>query len=332
MNVNLKTIIVLTALCFTAEFSQAQHLLTFIKTDWDSSYYSKYATHWSGRSYVVSKNQAFSLSNRSNNEKITYDPNAKAALGLGISYGNYALDLGFAISNKKEDEIYPTKSVDILSGLYNGQHVFDFSFQWYAGFFSSLPDSGGDTAQRTFRSDIRTFEVGIEYNYNFNYRRFSFNAPFIGTQIQKKSAGAPLAGVFMNYYDLRADKDIIPPPADSNFNNQAQLSEANLLTTGLLGGYAYTFVLPKRFTLTASITPGISFNIGDIKTQDYYSFGHPFTVSPKVVAKLAAGYGGKKFYCHLTYLYDGNYVNIGNKNEFNYNMSKLKFMVGLRIK
>ncbi|MFI5134303.1 MAG: DUF4421 family protein [Chitinophagales bacterium] len=328
----MKRVVVFVAVLLSAEFLQAQHLFTFIKTDWDSAYYTKFATHWSARSYVVSKNQSFILTNRVNNDKIIYDPNAKAALGLGVSYDNYALDLGIAVSNKKEDEIYPTKSVDILSGLYTGQHVFDFSFQWYAGFFSTAPGIAADTAAQTFRSDIRTFEVGIEYNYNFNYRRFSFNAPFIGTQIQKKSAGAPLAGVFITYYDLRSNTNIIPPDAQNDFNDAAQLSEANLLTSGILGGYAYTFVLPKRFTLTASLTPGISFNIGDVKTQDYYSFGHPFTVSPKVVAKLAAGYGGKKFYSLLSYFYDGNYVNLGNKNEFNYNMSKLKFLVGLRIK
>ena len=319
-------------LCLVKLPLSAQSVFTFIKTDWDTNYIDKFATHWSGRLYAVSKNQFFSITNRTSHEVVSFHPNSKAAIGLGISYGNYAIDLGVNISNRKADSLQSTKSFDLQSGIYTGQHVFDLSFQWYAGFFSSFQGPQADTSTVLFRNDIRTFNVGINYTYNFNYRRFSFNAPFIGTQIQKKSAGSPLAGVFVTYYDLRGNKSIIPAAASNEFDEAAEISEANLLTAGLIGGYAYTFVLPEHFTITLSLIPGLSFNIGDLKTSSYYNIGHPVTVSPKIVSKSAVGYEGKKFYSFLSYAIDGNFVNLGNKNQLNYNLSKFKFLVGYRIK
>lgn len=309
----------------------AQFDFTFITTQWDSSYYDRYFTKWSVRAYSVSKDQNFSLINRISNERIDYKPNSRAAVGLGVTYGNYSLDVGVAISNKKDDPNNATKTFDFMSGLYTAQHIFDFSFQWYAGFFSEYRPPSGDTVDSHFRSDIRTFNTGINYNYNFNYGRYSFNAPFIGTQVQKKSAGAPLAGLFFFYYDLRSNTTIIPVSADSAFNKEARMEEANLFTSGFLAGYAYTLVLPAHFSITASLIPGISFNTGDVKTEKYYEIGHPLTVSPKLVSRNSIGYAGKKFYSLISYIYDGNFVNLGHKNQFNYNLSKVKFLVGYRI-
>src|SRR4029078_4436335 len=102
--------------------------------------------------------------------------------------------------------------------------------------------------------------------------------------------------------------NIIPQGALYEFDDAAKISEANLLTAGLIGGYAYTFVLPAHFTITLSLTPGLSFNIGDLKTTTYYNIGHPFTVSPKIVSKSAVGYEGKKYYSFLSYAIDCNFV------------------------
>jgi hypothetical protein len=118
----------------------------------------------------------------------------------------------------------------------------------------------------------------------------------------------------------------------SEFDSSALISEANLMTAGLVGGYAYTFALPKHFFITLSLTPGISFNVGDAKSQNYYGIGHPVTVSPKLMTKSAIGYAGRKFYMLASYQSDQNFVNMGNKTQLNYNLSKFKLLAGFRIK
>lgn len=308
--------------------ASAQFDLTFLTTEWDSNYYDRFATHWSIRLYSVTKNQTFSLLNKSNSGRLNFHPNSNAALGFGVSYGNYALDIGFSVSNSREDSANATESFDFMGGLYSGQHAFDLNFQHYEGFFSNFEHAATDTL---FRNDIRTFTLGVNYNYNFNYGRYSLNAPFIGTEIQKKTAGTPLAGAFFYYYDLRSNETLIPPEGDSMFNDYAHFTETNLLSMGLMGGYAVTFVLPAHFFITVSLIPGISFNFGSAKTGEYYNIGHPVTVSPKLVSKNSVGYSGKRFYALVSYYYDGNTVNMGNQNQLNYDLSKVKLLMGIRI-
>jgi hypothetical protein len=306
----------------------AQFDLTFLTTEWDSNYYNRFATHWSVRLFSVSKNQTFSVLGKSDSARLNFRPNSKAAIGVGISYGTYALDIGFSVSNSREDSVNASESFDFMSGLYSGQHAFDLNFQHYAGFFSNFEHAATDTV---FRNDIRTFTLGVNYNYNFNYGRYSLNAPFIGTEIQKKTAGTPLAGAFFYYYDLRSNETLIPAAGDSVFNEYAHFTEANLFSMGLMGGYAFTLVLPAHFFITASLIPGISFNLGDAKTGEYYNIGHPLTISPKLVSRNSIGYSSRKFYALLSYYFDGNTVNMGNKNQLNYDLSKLKLLMGYRI-
>ncbi|MCY7409436.1 MAG: DUF4421 domain-containing protein [Chitinophagales bacterium] len=312
--------------------SFCQVKFTLIKTDIDSSYIERRPSSWSARIFGVSKSQTFSLSDLNSNLKVSFVPNAKASLGLGVSYGNFALDLGVNISHTKKDTLNQTKSFDFLSTLVTNQHVLGFNFQLHGGFFSSTQIPLVDTPANSFRSDIRTFNLGINYLYNFGYRKFSFNAAFLGAQIQKQSAGAPVVGVFFTYYDLRSNDNLIPTDLHSSFSSYGQISEANLLSSGLLAGYAYTLVLPKSFYISVSLVPGIAFNIGDAKSENYYHIGHPVTVSPKLESLNAVGYGGKKFYAVLSYSIDQNFVNLGNKNQLNYNASKAKFVFGIRIK
>lgn len=309
----------------------AQFDLTFLTTEWDSNYYDRYATHWSIRTYAVSKDQKFSLLDKNSNSKLFFIPNSKASVGFGVAYGNYALDLGFSVSNNKEDTTNVSESFDFIGGLYSGQHAFDVNFQRYAGFFTSDNETPSDQEDSIFRSDIRTFTFGVNYNYNFNYGRYSLNAPFIGTERQKKSAGTPLAGAFFYYFDLRANTDIVPGDADSSFNEYAHFAESNLLSTGLMAGYAYTLVLPLDFFITASIVPGISFNLGDAKSEKYYDIGRPFTVSGKLVFRTSMGYNGEKVYALISYYNDSNLVYLGNDNRFKYDLSKFKILAGFRF-
>src|SRR5689334_20101618 len=118
----------------------AQSLLTFVKTGWDTAYIERYPTRWSIRLYEVSKSLKFTINNKANDVSTSFDPNSKAAIGLGGSYLNYALDLGLNVSKKKNDPQNSTNSFDFISSLYAWQHIFDFNFQWYSGFFSDYHD------------------------------------------------------------------------------------------------------------------------------------------------------------------------------------------------
>src|SRR4051812_20212158 len=89
-------------LLWSDEGVSAQSLLTFVKTDWDTAYIERYPTRWSVRLFEVSKNLKFTIDNKANGASTSFDPNSKAAIGLGASYLNYALDIGVNVSNRKK--------------------------------------------------------------------------------------------------------------------------------------------------------------------------------------------------------------------------------------
>ncbi len=299
----------------------------------DTTYIGNNPYKWSVRLYSQTKYNRFNISGGSS-KRIFYTPTSKLSIGLGASYYNFFLDLGANVNyTRKSDTVSQTKNFDLLGSVYAVQHILDYTFQLYQGFFSDTTKtlSGLDKDPKTFRQDLRIFNVGANYNYLFNYKRFSFTAPFTGIQIQKKSAGSPMAGFFFSYYDLRADSAILPANISSEFNIKANISEANILSAGLLGGYAYTLVLPLHFFITLSANPGISFNIGDAKSIKYYSIGHPATVSFKLLSRNAVGYTGTRWYGFFSWLADAYYVPIGYGNHLTYNTGKFKFLVGYRF-
>jgi hypothetical protein len=328
---NLVLIIALGLILIDLESAFSQSYSVFNKAVYDTSYIKKFKERLTARLYTVSKSQHFTVKDREANLEASFDPNTTASLGIGVSYGNLALDLGINIKSKKTDPQYETNSFDFLSAISSDQYIFDLNIQLYTGFFSKTTIPFIDSAVNIFRGDIRTFNFGVDYLYNFNSKKYSFNAAFLGLQEQRKRAGAPLAGVFISYFDLRSDSSIVPKEVEQTFDPDGQISEANLLTTGLLGGYAYTFVLPHHFYLSLSLIPGISFSAGDVKSELYYHIGYPLSVSPKVVSKNALGYCGKKIYGVFSLTIDQNFVNMGYQNSFIYNASKLKLVIGYRI-
>ncbi len=300
----------------------------------DTLYIGNNPYKWSGRIYSQTKYNRLNINSDSGStNKVFFTPNTKFAIGLGASYYNLFLDLGANVNfTRKSDTVSQTKNADLLGSIYAIQHIFDYTFQLYQGFFAdTVKRLLGEENPETFRQDLRIFNVGANYNYLFNYRRFSFTAPFIGIQLQKKSAGSPMAGVFFSYYDLRADSGILPVKLSSRFNEKANISEANVLSAGLLGGYAYTLVLPLHFFITLSANPGISLNIGDAKSIKYYSIGHPATISFKLLSRNAVGYTGTRWYGFFSWVADANYVPIGYGNRLIYNVGKVKLLVGYRF-
>ncbi len=307
----------------------AQNIL-FHKTTYDSAYIIKEASVYSIRAYSVSKYNHFNLRDNSEN-KVAFVPDYKIAIGLGFSYKNLALDLGIPVFHTTKDTIH-TKNLDFIGAFYPNQNLFDIIAQSYKGLFLNPDGSKGTNSfPRQFRKDIKTLNLGIDYSYLFNYKRYSFIAPYIGTEIQRKSAGSLLAGGFVSYYHLTADSSIIPVGISGDLNESLQINKASLFSFGLTAGYAYTLVLPKRFFITLSATPGISFNTGEVTTVNNSKSNKPFTASFKLVSHDAIGYGGKKFYGLATVFIDNNYVSIANKNRLDYFPGKVKFILGYRF-
>jgi hypothetical protein len=308
-------------LCSQFVFGQS---VTKIKTDTN---YIKYQTaRWSIRAYGISKYNEFTFSDQT--ARALFYPDIKLGVGLGISYHNLALDV--ALNIYSDNRGHESENFSLVSALYFNQNLLDLEFQLYNRYTVSVNDAATGGTLSQYREDISVINAGINYDYNFNYRRFSFNAPFIGTQIQKHSSGSPLVGVFLNYFNLSADSSIIPKVLDNEFNPQLRLTEANLVSIGFTAGYAFTLVLPDHFYITLSVTPKLGVTSGEITGANNQSV--PIGLTPGVLTRNSVGYAGKKFYAFLSVLGDYNMISLGGNNTLYYDPLKAKFLIGYRFK
>lgn len=306
--------------------SDAQEWGFFLPQPPDTDYVKTVPSTWALRPYTAFKYDQFFINGDSKYRAI-FQPDIKLGLGLGGTYKFLSLAAGITVYSS--DKEHRSQDIDFSTSVYASQHLAEITLQLYNFFTGRFINSSGDEVYSQFRSDIRTFNAGLNYNYNFNHKQISFNAPFVGSAIQKRSAGTVLVGAYFMYFDLRSNESIIPPGAQPYFNTEAQISEANLLTVGITGGYAYTFVLPDHLFMTFSITPKIGLNAGEIKTSGYNNI--PFSVLPGFLTRDAIGYNWKKMYCLFSVYGDYNIVRLGSGNNFIYDPAKVRLMYGLRF-
>ena len=312
-------------LCGENLYSQTSTALPY-----DSNYINKYPSKYSIRIYTAEKQNHLYFFHQSWKDRITFSPVQKFAVGLGFAYKGFAIDLGTAVYHNSILPNEKTKGFNFFSSLYRGRQALDFTFQINKGFTETMDSAGQKINLR--RNDINELNFGVNYNFMFNYRKFSFNAAMSGTQIQKKSAGSPFLGFFVADMNIIADSSIISTQFSSKFNPADVGTQLNVFSMGLTGGYAYTLVLPHSFYITASLIPGIAFTIQQ-RVSDSVSLTKVLSaVAPKVISRNGIGYGGKKFYALALYAIDLNGAALKNKNYLFYTPEKIKLVFGYRLK
>ncbi len=297
---------------------------------YDTSYIDKAPSKYSVRVYTASKENHLYFFNQKWSNRITFHPQTNFVAGLGFSYKTIAVDLGLTVYKKSILSDQTTKGFNFIGSLYTNRNLVDVTFQTNKGFTESASISG--VTENINRNDVKVFNFGVNYNYIFNFRRYSFNAAAIGTQIQKKSAGSLMAGAFFTYINVSADSSIIPGEFLSLFNPADLYYKQAFYSAGLTAGYAYTLVLPYRFFITASLTPGITFSLGKAKDDSLNLFKNLPVIAPKFVTRDAIGYGGRKFYATASYSLDISATALGKKNFLVYTPEKFKVVVGYRIR
>jgi len=297
---------------------------------YDTSYIDKAPSKYSVRVYTASKENHIYFFHQKWSDRITFHPETNFAAGLGFSYKTIAVDLGLTVYRKSIVPDQTTKGFNFIGSLYTNRNLVDVTFQTNNGFTESANDSG--VTKNISRNDLDVFNFGVNYNYIFNYGKYSFNAAFIGTQIQKKSAGSLMAGAFLSYISVSADSNIILSQFLALYNPGDLYFKQMFYSAGVTGGYAYTLVLPHRFFITASLTPGITFSLTKAKNDSLNIFQRGPLVTPKLVTRDAIGYGGKKFYATASYSLDINVNGLGKKNFLVYTPEKFKLVLGYRIK
>ncbi|MDR0365046.1 MAG: DUF4421 domain-containing protein [Bacteroidales bacterium] len=251
-------------------------------------------------------------------------------LGFGFNYKWLGLNFGFNFGfiNPHLEKYGKESRLDGQFHLYPKKFVIDGIFQYYKGFYIrrsnvELPNIDGNYATMP---ELRLLNAGVNFLYSFNNREFSYQAAFVNNEIQKKSAGTVLLGGNILWEHLQSDPENMAEYYPNLYNDSVNFSKMYFLNFGIIGGYAYTFVL-KDFYISAAATPGINMEINNVSGDDR----DPYTGALfKFTVRIAAGYNKGRFFTSMIYFIDGN-VGAHNYGDIFYRTGNMRFSVGMRL-
>lgn len=297
----------------------------------DTNYISNYGNKVAVKLVALNKYNYFRIRDRVNDARIRYRPVRDVSLGVGVSYKWFALDITFALGLQNNSEFENTRSFDFQGSMFSSKQYISATLQYYQAYtlgnVTGVDVPLSDASKR--REDIRTINFGLQYMYAFNYTRFSFKAPFVFNELQRKSAGSPILGASFNMFVMNADSSILPPEAAESFDPLLRMLDLSVLSASVSIGYMYTFVYKKHFFLTLSLIPGINFNGGDFFTdsRNYISPNFNF----KINTMNAIGYNSKKVFTGVNYLLDGFFSRLDTKQSVEIGHGKFSLFVGYRF-
>lgn len=286
----------------------AQKIVQLLKVENDPVYVEDHTEDLTLRLFGSRKYTYYNMKDRGLKEEVLYRPNANNNVGFGFNYKligvNFAFNLPFI--NDDDDKYGDTKFLDLQAHLYLRKLVVDFYGQYYKGYYEARREKRISNAFArnpvSFRPDILHTDLGLNVQYIFNDKRFSYRAAFMQNEYQKKSAGSFLVGGEVFAWQLRGDSALVPAGFDSpGFFNDEPFRGTSTVSVAANAGYAYTLVLAKHFFITASLSASAGLNHTRFRYSDgrFSTTGWGWQLNNTV--RFAAGYNSSYYYFGLHY-------------------------------
>lgn len=232
-------------------------------------------------------------------EEVSYWPNNPAELGMGLTLDNTVISFayGYGFDFLRDKKRGKTKSFDLQLHSYGQKWVFDFVFQRYEGFYKEYDDS--DLAFELC-PDLRINQYGLNVQYVFNNKQFSYKAAYSQNEKQLRSVGSWLVGAGVYLSNIRSDSTFI----------YKGKNDLNNFQFGINGGYTYSWVLGKHWLINCALTVGIS-----IGSEKINKFGEEkIKVSPNAFPRISFCYTHTDWAVGLTLVNSITYPSFSNKH------------------
>ena len=306
---NLRILVWLVIFGITTVQAQAQgKFFQWLKTENDTAYIEDHTEDITFRLYGSRKYTKYDIVDRKQKRDILYRPNTPFNLGFGANYRFVGINLGFSLPFiNSYDKYGKTKYLDLQSHIYLRKIVVDFYGQFYKGYYIANPEEvfgKAAAAQNPYpqRPDIRNIDFGLNVQYIFNDKRFSYRAPNLQNEYQKKSAGSFIVGGEIFLGRIKGDSSLIPPNMiDTTFLREEHFYKTGISSLAANVGYAYTFVLKEHFFLSLSLTAGLGGNSTSLFLENgevSRSIGLQFSNT----VRASLGYNSSRYFAGIHYV------------------------------
>lgn len=297
-----------------------------------NSYYQNLNNQLILRFYILQKSNSVDLSR--DNESLRYRPNGTFSLGLGFNYKwlGLGVSIGIPTSVEQNQKYGRTKRFDLQVNLYSKRIGADAHIQNYKGYYLANPDKFTDWEEDYYPQlpDMNVSTLGASVYYIFNSDRFSYRAAFVGNQVQRRSAGSAVTGLFFSQDEVYTDSGFIPKEIGDTTWTGYDLKSFKATTFGINAGYMYTFVIgQKGFFISLAAVPGIGYREYLIKViPDSTEIKE--LVAMHLLGRIAIGYTRSNYFFNLSAGF-----NLRNYEYKSYSMSlstdQLRFTFAWRI-
>ncbi|NIG53633.1 DUF4421 domain-containing protein [Chitinophaga sp. Cy-1792] len=310
--------------CLTAAPLAAQHkLFGWLKSEPDTAYLKDLTEDLTFRFYGSRKYSKYDIVDIKKKKDILYRPNSPFNIGFGANYKFIGLNLGFNFPfvNRHNDKYGKTNYLDLQSHVYLRKLVIDLYASVYKGFYVANAEQvyGKDyTSQNPYpqRPDMRNTTLGLNTQYIFNDKKFSYRAPNLQNEYQKKSAGSLIVGGDFFYVKVKGDSSLIPSNiADTGFLHDIHYYRTDIFSSTANVGYAYTLVIERHWFVSLSVTGGIGVN----RTNLYLENGkvtRDFGWQINNTVRASIGYNSVKYFAGIHYVGNTNRSEMALPNTY----------------
>jgi hypothetical protein len=262
---------------------------------------------------VSKKFYGFNISDLEKNRKLKFSPNNYYNIGIHIS--NIIATFGFSPGLKfgaKADK-GKTKSRDYQLTIIGRRVITDLNYQRYRGFYvyntnDFINDmAGNDTT--LVRPDINVTSFGINTNFVFNNKKYSLRGGFSFSDVQLKSAGSFMAGVYHSHVVFSSnDSTFIKSGLINSFSPLlSEINQISQISAGVSCGYGYTFVY-KKLIFSILANAGLGGQKTYYRTMQGDDESLRINLATHVTAKNALRYDNLKFFVGILASYEGDFA------------------------
>ncbi|CAN5497204.1 hypothetical protein BH10BAC1_BH10BAC1_19170 [soil metagenome] len=277
-------------------------LSLFIKAgEVDTAYIQKFKNIFAAKTFLMNNGFFYNLTPRGNSTfteqqlndaKLFYSPHIPTTVGVSLNIKGIGFTYVFKFTNDYLDTTGRIKSgyKGFQMNIYGDKFGFEGYYQDYQRFYFHY--KGDEILLKNYNTDIRSYKVGANAILIFNGGKFSYNAAFNQTQLQKKSAGSAMMLFSLRFDELKSGH-LIPDSVKLFYGDIANLHRNRNIAFFLQGGYAFNITKNNFYFSNAYIVgAGIQSQIYNYTEGNHYRIGLPLIGR----AKASMGYNGKVFF------------------------------------
>ncbi|MEA3476902.1 MAG: DUF4421 domain-containing protein [Bacteroidota bacterium] len=335
-----RLIILLVSICLSTIAAFGQITVDVGEANFDTNYIESYANDLVVRVFTSKKYTQTGIIDSEIQKSLVYHPNDRTNLGFGFNYKWIGLNLGFNFGfvNDDDDVYGNSKYWDFQTQFYLRKFVIDLYIQHYTGFYlsnsSEVFENWPDDGSFYKRGDIKSYIGGVNVQYIFNYRKFSYRAAYLQNERQKKSAGSWTLGGVAYLSGSSGDSSFIPANIQyPDFFAGNQFNKSSSINFGFNGGYGHNFIIKSNFFFTVSFVAGLSLGGSSIHMIDSISeTASGLAVDFTATGRIAFGYNSRRFYIGFSYV--NLYIRSNSPVErmwHMYDAGKIRFNIAYRF-